>query len=93
MSLYRITREDFYDEKGKTLKILFLIQKQNKFLFIKWWSYVKHKDIGIKRLKNTPLHFDNMWDAEVYIKDVLSKKKTFKNYKFVIKVIDTKKND
>ena len=93
MSLYRITREDFYDEKGKTLKILFLIQKQNKFIFIKWWSYVKHKDIGIKTLKNTPLHFDNMWDAEVYIKDVLSKKKTFKNYKFVIKVIDTKKND
>jgi hypothetical protein len=93
MSLYRITREDFYDEKGKTLKILFLIQKQNKFLFIKWWSYVKHKDIGIKTLKNTPLHFDNMWDAEVYIKDILSKKKTFKNYKFVIKVIDTKKND
>ena len=93
MSLYRITREDFYDEKGKTLKILFLIQKQNKFLFIKWWSYVKHKDIGIKTLKNTPLHFDNMWDAELYIKDVLSKKKTFKNYKFVIKIIDTKKND
>jgi len=93
MSLYRITREDFYDEKGKTLKILFLIQKQNKFLFIKWWSYVKHKDIGIKTLKNTPLHFDNMWDAELYIKDILSKKKTFKNYKFVIKVIDTKKND
>jgi len=93
MSLYRITREDFYDEKGKTLKILFLIQKQNKFLFIKWWSYVKHKDIDIKTLKNTPLHFDNMWDVELYIKDVLSKKKTFKNYKFVIKVIDTKKND
>jgi len=93
MSLYRITREDFYDEKGNTLKVLFLIQKQNKFLFIKWWSYVKHKDIGIKPLKNFPLYFNNMYEAELYIKDVLSKKKIYNNYKFVLKVIDTKKND
>ena len=54
---------------------------------------MKHKDIGIKPLKNIPLYFNSMYEAELYIKDVLSKKKIYNNYKFVLKVIDTKKND
>lgn len=74
MSIYRIVREDFYNERGMSFKTCFFIQKQKSFLFFKKWVYVTHGDVGIKGLKNVPLHFDNgLFEAEKFVKNVLSK--------------------
>lgn len=89
MSKYRILREDFFDEKGSSLKTCFFIQKQYKFLFFKWWRYIKHENVGIKSLKNIPLHFDGMMEAEKFINNILKKNKNYMgHHRYVLKIID-----
>jgi len=90
MGNYRVIREEFYNGKGMSFDTCFFIQQQKSFLFIKWWTYVTHKSIGIKSLKKFPLHFKGgLLEAEDFIKDVLIKGNKFKgNYKFVLREYD-----
>jgi len=86
MTHYRIIREDFYDERGNSLKTLFLIEKQKRFLFIKWWTYVTHNNIGIKSIKNVPLFFNGVYEAEQFMNTVLlNNKKYCGNHKIVMR--------
>lgn len=90
MGNYRVIREEFYNGKGMSFDTCFFIQQQKSFLFIKWWTYVTHKSIGIKSLKKFPLHFKGgLLEAEDFIKDVLIKGNKFKgNYKTVLREYD-----
>jgi len=89
MSVYRIIREDFFDEKGRSLKTVFFIQEKCKFLFFTKWKYVTHKNIGVKPLRKVPLHFNGMTEAETFVKEVLKDNKNYMgHHRFVLKIID-----
>jgi len=51
----------------------------------KWWEYVKHDNVGIKTLKNLPLHFNGgLLEAEDFIKKVLIKNEKFNGHHMYI---------
>jgi len=86
MPKYRVVREDFFDEKGRSLKIIFFIQKQYSIFRIKWWKYIRYKNIGIKTLRKVPLHFENLYEAQDFIKDSLLNGRKYKgHHKLVMK--------
>jgi len=70
---YIILREDYFNEKGISRKTHFTIKKLKKFLWFKWWSYVKYKECYESGCYNTVLKFDSLYDAEKFVNDILLK--------------------
>jgi hypothetical protein len=73
MKKYIIVREDYYDEIGITKKTNFCIKESKKFLFFKWWSYVKYKESYESGSYKSVLNFKNLYDAEKFVNEVLIK--------------------
>ena len=73
---YRIIREDYFNEVGESTKVYFTIKRFRKFLWFKWWSYVKftecHHESGCYK---TILRFDNLEKAEKFVNETLIKNK------------------
>jgi len=80
MTKYRIVREDFFNEQGESLKILFFIQQRRSFLGITWWSYIKYKHIGPKTIGKIPAQFTSTTQAEDFIKNILKKNKKYRRW-------------
>lgn len=73
MKKYIIVREDYYNEKGVTKRTNFCIKESKKFLWFKWWSYVKYKECYESGCYNSVLNFNNLYEAEKFVEDVLFK--------------------
>lgn len=84
MKQYRITREDFYNESGESIKILFFIQHRRDFMGISWWSYVRYKHIGPKTIGNIPIHFNSALQAEDFVTKILKRDKKYKGWNQMI---------
>jgi len=95
MGVFRVVREEFYMVKGKPTKVYFFIQKQKSFLNIKWWSYITYGNMGIKTLKNVPIHFKGgLPEAESFIRNVLNKRKKINgHHRMVLKTYDNSKRE
>ena len=70
---YLIIREDYFNEKGKSRETHFCIKEQKKFLWFKWWSYVKYEEVYESGLYGNTLKFKGLDEAESFITNVLMK--------------------
>jgi hypothetical protein len=95
MGIFRVVREEFYIVKGIPTKVYFFIQKQKSFLNIKWWVYVTYGNMGVKTLKNVPIHFEGgLNEAETFIYKVLNKRENINgHYRMVLKTYDNPKGE
>lgn len=86
---YIILREDYFNEIGVSRETHFTIKEMKKFLWFKWWVYVKYVEVYESgNFKNT-LKFKSMDDAEKFINDVLLKKSPRERwYSMVVKKIN-----
>jgi len=80
MTQYRIVREDFFNEKGSSLKTIFFIQQKRNLMGITWWSYIKYKHIGPKTIGKIPLEFTSTTQAEDFICNILKKNKKYRRW-------------
>ena len=72
---YRINREAYFNERGESTKVYFTIKRFRKFLWFKWWSYIKYKECYVSGCYKTILRFKNLEKAEVFVNEVLKKNK------------------
>ena len=73
MKSYLIIREDYFNEKGISNNVHFCIKESKKFLWFKWWGYVKYEECYGSGSYNTVLKFKNLPEAETFINEVLMK--------------------
>jgi hypothetical protein len=86
MTEYCITREEFYDELGESIKILFFIKQRRNFMGITWWSYVRYKHVGPRTIGKMPIHFNSAMLAEDFINRILKRNKKYNRcHRMIIK--------
>jgi hypothetical protein len=72
---YRIMESIYYDQYGKQKRKHYYIQKQKSFLWIKYWSDVKHREFEWGDCDDVTTQFKSHTDAYDFVKTVLCPQK------------------